>query len=602
MITCVCPGCGRRLNAQDELAGKRARCPRCRKPVLLPAVSPTRALLPSGDTHPDVPRAPWPPATRPVLSGYELLEELGRGGMGVVYKARQSKLNRIVAVKTLSLGPQDDPGRLARFEREARLVAQLQHPNIVTAYDFISDGNQLVLVMELLEGETVEARVRRRPGALDERTAWGLVRQAAAGLAHAARLGIIHRDVNPSNLFLIEAPQGALLPPGLPMVKLMDFGLALLAETSDGHRLTQAGMVLGTPAYMAPEQFSGGKIDVHADVYGLGATAWYLLSGEPPFTGSNVWEVMVKKTSQTGPASALPATVSAESRRLLLDMLAQDAGQRIGSYPELLHRIDQLGLDSSSRPLEFQALRRRARQAFSTAFASAQRPGPLRRCALGLGILLTLGLSANLIAGKFRHTGPAQQTEAQPSEEPALVRSGWVSPLFDGISLTGWAAREGAWAPGQDAEGGKVLRGRGVLRRQYPPLELYRIGLNVDLHEASAVEIHFGLRQGKEGARPHVLRLTRTGMLVGRRGGDRDQLEVTSAERPLPRPGQVGTAPRYLEVQIERHHTRWLVRVDGQQLGSSAVASGELPELRLVAEGGDALFEALEIAQLLPSR
>jgi tRNA A-37 threonylcarbamoyl transferase component Bud32 len=534
-----------------------------------------------------------------VLPDYEILEELGRGGMGVVYKARQRKLDRIVAVKTLFLGPQDGPARLARFEQEARVVAQLQHPNIVTAYDFSADGNQLVLVMELLEGETVEAWVQRK-GALDEWTAWGLVRQAAAGLAHAARLGIIHRDVNPSNLFLIEAPQGALLPPGLPMVKLMDFGLAWLAETSDGNRLTKAGVMLGTPAYMAPEQFSDGKIDVHTDVYGLGATAWYLLSGETPFTGSTVWEVMVKKTSGTGPPRPLPATVSAESRRLLLDMLAQDVDQRIGTYPELLKRIDQLGLDNFRGPRHPQPLWRRARRAFSAAIGPARRPETRRRCALVLGMLLILVLSANLIAWKLRPSVAARETEARPSEEAALVRSGWVSPLFDGVSLTGWAVREGAWAPALDAEGGKVLRGRGVLRRQYPPLALYQLSLCVDVHEAAAVEIHFGLRQGEDSVGPRqVLRVTRTGMLLGRRGGDRDRLEATSGESPLPRPRQAGTAPHYIEVQIERHHSHWLVRVDGQRLGRTAVASGELPELRLLTEGGDAMFESLEIAQLL---
>src|SRR5262249_2458126 len=153
------------------------------------------------------------------------------------------------------------------FEKEVLAIARLRHPNIVTAHDCSRQGGLLFLVMELLEGKTLEDWVQER-GPLSEALAWAVARQAAAGVAPPGEVGIVHRDVKPANLFLVEPPAGSTLPAGVPGVKVTDFGLALLAsDPSPGGRLTQAGSLLGTPAYMAPEQFGGSSVDSRADIY-----------------------------------------------------------------------------------------------------------------------------------------------------------------------------------------------------------------------------------------------------------------------------------------------------------------------------------------------
>src|SRR5262249_28528733 len=142
---------------------------------------------------------------------------------------------------------------------------------------------RLYFAMELVEGEDVEQRVEQR-GPLDEATAWGLARQAASGLAHAAGFGIVHRDVKPANLLLVEPPAGFPLPHGLPLVKIADFGLAFLAEEAETRtRLTATNATVGSPHYMPPEQLEGASVDVRADIYALGATVYHMLAGQPPF-------------------------------------------------------------------------------------------------------------------------------------------------------------------------------------------------------------------------------------------------------------------------------------------------------------------------------
>src|SRR5262245_28460917 len=141
------------------------------------------------------------------IPNYEILNLIGRGGMGIVYRARQKNLDRIVAIKTVLIHLLTQSGAVARFEKEAQAVARFRHPNIVTAYDFGRHAGRLYLVMELLEGQTLEQLINRT-GRLSERLAWGLIRQAAAGLAHAAEARIVHRDIKPANLILIDPPAG----------------------------------------------------------------------------------------------------------------------------------------------------------------------------------------------------------------------------------------------------------------------------------------------------------------------------------------------------------------------------------------------------------
>jgi hypothetical protein len=202
------------------------------------------------------------------LGQYELLGELGAGGMGRVFKARHRLMDRVVALKVLHGSWLERPGTVARFRQEIRALARLDHPHIVRAHDADRAGGLHFLVMEYVEGTDLGLRVRGH-GPLPVAEACDYVRQAAAGLQHAHDHGLIHRDVKPANLILAAGGR----------VKVLDLGLALFA--ADG---SEAGPVVGTPDYMAPEQWEpAGAVDGRADVYGLGCTLYCLLTGRPPF-------------------------------------------------------------------------------------------------------------------------------------------------------------------------------------------------------------------------------------------------------------------------------------------------------------------------------
>ena len=208
---------------------------------------------------------------------YEVLEELGRGGMGVVYRVRQKYLDRDLALKVLRRSLLDDPNNAKRFLLEARAASSLSSPHTVTVYDFgVSDDGRLYFTMELLEGETVGDLLQRQ-GPLEYTTAVALVMQACSSLAEAHERGIWHRDLKPDNMFLTREPGGDL------HLKILDFGLARLEGTPQVE--TTAGVVRGTAFYLSPEQALSGRIDGRSDIYSLGVTLYEMLAGEPPFTG-----------------------------------------------------------------------------------------------------------------------------------------------------------------------------------------------------------------------------------------------------------------------------------------------------------------------------
>jgi serine/threonine protein kinase len=212
------------------------------------------------------------------LGPYEVLGLLGAGGMGEVYRARDPRLGREVAVKVLPEEVARDPERLARFEREARAVAALSHPNILTIFDVGMPEGVPYAVTELLQGETLREMVSRR--APNQRQVLGFAVQVAEGLAAAHAKGIVHRDVKPENVFVTTEGR----------VKLLDFGLAKVADrlTSDSGEATEAsptgaGQLVGTVGYMSPEQVRGLPIDHRTDVFSLGVVLYELLSGQHPF-------------------------------------------------------------------------------------------------------------------------------------------------------------------------------------------------------------------------------------------------------------------------------------------------------------------------------
>ena len=221
------------------------------------------------------------------LSHYRIEQKLGSGGMGVVYRAKDSKLGRDVAIKVLREELASDPDRLRRFEQEARAASALDHPNIITIHDIAESGGVHFIVMQYVEGSDLAALVRAR-GTLPISTAIDYLIQAGRGLEYAHGQGVIHRDIKPSNLLLDD--QGT--------VKILDMGLARIEQetgSDDTDRLaslTQSGQVMGTIDYMPPEQsFDTHRADHRADIYSLGCTLFYLLTGRPVFPG----ETLAKK-------------------------------------------------------------------------------------------------------------------------------------------------------------------------------------------------------------------------------------------------------------------------------------------------------------------
>jgi len=210
------------------------------------------------------------------LGRYEVDGLIASGGMGDVYRARDTRLHRTVALKVLATSVLSDPERLTRFTQEARTTALINHPNIVAVYDVGSEAGLPFVVSELLRGETLRARLKG--GALPVRVAVSHAAEIAQGLIAAHHLGVVHRDLKPENVFVTEDEH----------LKILDFGLAkcrneTLGLPDDGSKSTQPGTILGTVGYMSPEQVRGGTIDERADIFSLGVMLYEMIAGQAPF-------------------------------------------------------------------------------------------------------------------------------------------------------------------------------------------------------------------------------------------------------------------------------------------------------------------------------
>jgi serine/threonine protein kinase len=271
------------------------------------------------------------------LSGrYELGGRLGSGGMSNVYQATDRILERTVAVKILAEHLSDDERFVERFRREALAVAKLIHPNIVQVYDTGVDEGRHYIVMEYSSGRS-GAQILQRQGPLGFETAAEIGAQSCAGLDYAHRRGIIHRDVKPGNLMIVGGPVG-----GGPMtVKLTDFGIARAIEQT---RITQVGSVVGTAAYLAPEQVRGEEATPATDVYALGVVIYQFLTGRLPYEGSSLAELAVRQQNERPlPPSAYNDQVSETLGAAVLRALEGDPSRRYGSADELAGGL-RLGL------------------------------------------------------------------------------------------------------------------------------------------------------------------------------------------------------------------------------------------------------------------
>jgi eukaryotic-like serine/threonine-protein kinase len=289
--------------------------------------------------------SPSPRMTQPpdamigsTLAGkYKIIKKLGEGGMGTVYQAQQMPIDRLVAIKVLLGKLATDEVAVKRFEQEARAISKMQHPNTVTIYDYgKTDEDRLYIVMEFLRGKTLTDALRATGGmGLEVMRGIGIIRQVCASLADAHGAGIIHRDLKPDNIFLCEVGGSK------DWVKVLDFGVAKLADNEAGATLTQTGMIFGTPKYMSPEQAEGKPIDFRADIYALGVVLYELMTGRPPFIAETPVALLLKHISEAPapfrkirPEIAVPPEVEAvvmralekdpDRRQLTVDQLATE--------------------------------------------------------------------------------------------------------------------------------------------------------------------------------------------------------------------------------------------------------------------------------------
>jgi len=261
-----------------------------------------------------------------ILGPYMVCELLGAGGMGSVYRARDRRLDRDVALKVISETLVEDPSIRSRFEREAKAVAALSHPNIVAIFDFSKDHDVWYAVTELLRGETLRQRLDR--GRLGWREAVDIAVAVAGGLAAAHERGVVHRDMKPENIFLTDDGR----------IKILDFGLAMVRKPPSEEEKTEvlathAGQVVGTVPYMSPEQIRGGEINARADIFALGSTLYEALSGQRPFRGdTSLATIAAILGDQPAP---LPDDVPANIARVVMRCLEKDPAARFASAAEL---------------------------------------------------------------------------------------------------------------------------------------------------------------------------------------------------------------------------------------------------------------------------
>lgn len=259
------------------------------------------------------------------LGKYKLLKFRGRGAMGIVFKAQHPDFDRNVAIKVLPKSILDRPRSVARFLREIRSTAALNHPNLVIAYDADEIDGTYCLIMEYVTGRSLKMLVHEF-GRLPPRWACDCMRQAALGLQHIHECGLVHRDVKPSNLLVttVAADQ-------LPAVKLLDIGLArFVSETEEEGGLTRAGQIVGTGSYMAPEQVADARrADIRADIYGLGVTFFELLTGSPPLVGQTLVQTYMNRLREEAPlVSTLCPDVPTGLDAVLAKMLKRDPRDR----------------------------------------------------------------------------------------------------------------------------------------------------------------------------------------------------------------------------------------------------------------------------------
>jgi serine/threonine-protein kinase len=388
------------------------------------------------------------------IGPYCVLGKIGEGGMGEVYRARDSKLNREVALKVLPDAFSAEPDRLARFKREAQLVASLNHPNIAAIYGFEDSNGVHALVLELVEGPTLADRLNRGPIPLDE--AQPIARQIAEALEASHELGIIHRDLKPANIKL--RPDGT--------VKVLDFGLAKALEpvaAGESHvtasptitsPATQVGVILGTAAYMSPEQAKGRPADRRSDVWAFGAVLFEMLSGQRAFKGDDVADTLASVLRADPRWSDLPPATPQAVRRLLTRCLQKDPKRRLQHIGDVRLELEEAGESDLDRASNGDARSTRSMWPFIAAAvvgaalaglaAWSLVPAPVDRPSSRFAIQVPA--SAPLVAGRFGGVGGGLALSPDGRAIVYSTGSGLVSRQLDSMTVEPVRGTEGgAW-------------------------------------------------------------------------------------------------------------------------------------------------------------
>jgi serine/threonine protein kinase/uncharacterized protein YjbI with pentapeptide repeats len=383
------------------------------------------------------------------LGKYKLLELIGQGGMGSVYKAVRPGIGRSVALKVMSRQVLKQPKAVTRFLREIRSAAAVDHPNLVRAYDADCDGDTYFLVMEFVAGRNLKSWI------IEEQTlpvGWSCecIRQAAVGLEHAFEQGMVHRDIKPSNLLVTQHEDD-----GLPLVKILDLGLARFAsETQDEGDLTRSGQVLGTPDYIAPEQARNTKTaDIRADIFSLGCTLFEMLTGRLPFTGDSVMEKLMARATQDAPSVRLyRPDVPPGLDAVVAQMLARDPQNRFATPAEVARALAPFAIGTAGSINAHSALD-------SQGSVETEEPVPF-----------TFG-SSDLTTGGTLNAFRADLTRAtaEHRSRPASATSGiWRTRQFQ-ITAAVVAAVAVLGALASLLPGGKQSSGDAVAKSVHPP-------------------------------------------------------------------------------------------------------------------------------------
>lgn len=358
---------------------------------------------------------------------YRILANLGQGGVASVYKAYHPALDRLVAIKVLHPAFKEDPNFLERFQREARVIARLEHPNIVPVYDFSQQSDQHYLVMKYIEGETLKARLGRSPLSMEE--GLKVVESVGGGLMHAHARGVLHRDVKPSNILLDNSGR----------IYLADFGLARIAAA--GESTLSSDMLMGTPQYISPEQARGEKsLDARTDIYSFGVVLYEIVVGRVPFQADTPFSIIHDHIYSPLPLpSSINSRVPEQVERVLLKALAKDRNDRFEDVEQMVSAFRRAARGEDSGIINVPAVEDTAIGTSASAvssYAQGKKAGSETKKKglwwlwLAAGILITC-ISVFLLLGILApgETAPLDPAD-EPLEQPVLLDQ----QLDDGIA------------------------------------------------------------------------------------------------------------------------------------------------------------------------